>query len=85
MCNPLRDGSARLAGSLLAVALGVGGLWLVHARRPPAEPGEEAGRMAAGREEVIREPYYQILLGLSGTVAAAGGVLTARELRRRGS
>ena len=71
----------KFLGLLLLIA-GVAGLVAVYTMRPPAGLGEALLNSIGGRT-IIREPYYQILLGAAGLVTLFGVVLTAGSGKSR--
>lgn len=58
----------------ILIAVGIVGLIIVYSFRPPSDLGDAFMMMGQGRDFFIKEPWYQMLIGLS-VVSVGFGVL----------
>ena len=67
-----------LGGILLVV--GVFGVIAVYSMRPPSGFGDALMMMGQGRNNFIKEPFYQILIATSGLIGVYGVIQIVRGL-----
>jgi hypothetical protein len=60
-------------GVLLMLAAGAA-LFVIYSMRPPEGIGD-AVRIISKGQDYIKEPYYQVLMGLAGVTALIGTIL----------
>lgn len=57
---------------VVLLIVGVIGLVAVYSMRPPSGLSEALMMMAEGRQNFIKEPFYQIFMAISGSISLFG-------------
>jgi hypothetical protein len=66
----------KLVIGVVLIIIGLIALASVHSMRPPAGFGDALTMIGQGRNTFIKEPFYQIFMGLSGLISLLGVLLT---------
>lgn len=67
---------------IVMLVVGVLGLIIVYSMRPPSGIGDALNMLAQGKQNFIKEPYYEILMVVSAVVAVFGVVKIVQGQKR---